>query len=180
MIQIQLRPKCSHRHLVPVVVLFFLALAFGNVRGITNQSSWVDAAGGISLGVLMGIGAFYALIPFLLMVTLKENWFGTKILGLSLSRKKMRRFLVVLGVCLTYFGFVCRVWIISGMEAGFIALLVAPAASIHLNPANRPSWLPGMILALAFLIAAAHTLVERRNLGMAGLNISADRTGGWL
>ena len=114
MIQIQLRPRGSHRHIVPVVILYLLVIAFGDIGGMNGQRNWLAEAGGVSAAVVMGIMAFYAVIPFLYMAMLKESWLGTNLFGFSVPAKALRRAIVGLGLCLTYFGFVCRVALGAG------------------------------------------------------------------
>lgn len=180
MMQIQLRPKGSHRHIIPVVALYFLVVAFGDIRTLTEQSHWLTAAAGLLVTVVMGIVAFYGVTPFLYMTILKESWFGMKFFGLAVSPPRLRRVILLAGYFLTYFGFVCRIWIISALEAAFLLILLAAATGSPLEPANPHSSTPILFVPLLVCVAAIHTWVERRNLGMAGLSILADRTEGWL
>ena len=180
MIQIQLRPRGSHGHIVPVVILYLLVVAFCDPGRMMGQSNWLTAAAVLSLGVIFGIVAFYAVMPFLYMTNIKESWFGTKFFKLSVPPTKLRRVIVLAGFSLTYFGFFCRIWIISGLEAAFLVFLWAAATGSRLNPSVPPSWFPYCFPPLVVLIAAVHTWGERRNLGMAGLSIGTDRTVGWL
>lgn len=179
MIQIQLRPRGSHRHIVPVVVLYLLVVAFCDPGKMLTQSNWLTAAACLSAGVIMGIVAFYAAMPFLYIANVKESWFGAKVLGLSVPPKTLRRLIVMAGIGLTYFGFVCRIWMISGLEAAFLVFLGAAATGNRLDSSVPPSWFPYVFIPLVVLVAIVHTLAERRNLGKAGLNVLGDQ-GGWL
>jgi hypothetical protein len=177
MIQVQLRPRGSHRHIVPVVVLYLLVVAFCDPGRLVGLSNWLAAAAGLSVAVVVGVVAFYAVLPFLYLMNLRESWFGAKFFGFSVPATTLRRAIVFAGLCLTYFGFVCRIWIISGLEAAFFVFLWAAATGTRLDPSVPPSWFPYLFPPVVVLIAAVHTLVERRNLGMAGLSIVADRKG---
>lgn len=180
MIQVRLQPRGSHWHLVPVVVLYLLVIAVGDIKGMVKEIDWLTAAAGISIAVIMGIVAYYAVVPFLYMIKLKESWLGTTFFRLPVSPTKLRRGIVFAGLCLTYFGFVCRIWMIAGVEAAFLVFLLMAAKCGSVNVADPPSWTPYAFVPLLILAATLHTVVERRNLGMAGLSIVADRNGGWL
>jgi hypothetical protein len=179
MIQIQLRPRGSHRHIVPVVVLYLLVIAFCDPGRPFEQDSWLTAAAGLSIVVVCGITFFYAGMLSLYLTSIKESWFGLKFFTLSVPPTTLRQAVVFAGICLTYFGFVCRVWIISGLEAVFLVLLAAAAAGDHFDLSAPPSWLPCLFPFLVVVIAMVHTLVERRNLGKAGLNVQ-EHQGGWF
>ncbi|MBN2217172.1 MAG: hypothetical protein JW719_07330 [Pirellulales bacterium] len=141
---------------------------------MTGQGHWLTAATGLLLSAIVGIVAFYAVMPFLYMFNLKDRWFGTVFFGLAIPPKKLRRALSFVGRFLTYFGFACRIWIISGVEATFILVLLAAAEGKPLKAATTLPWMPYALLLL--LVVTAHTWVERRNLGMSGLTNTADRT----
>jgi hypothetical protein len=180
MIQIQLRPRGSHRHIVPVLILYLLVVAFCGPGKTLGQSNLLTMAARLSIAVIMGVMIFYAVPPFLYLVKLKESWFGAKFFGRSVPATTLRRVIVFAGLCLTYFSFVCRIWIISALEAAFLIFLWAVATGQRFDSSVPPSWFPYLYPPLVVLIAAIHTLVERRNLGMAGLSIVADLKGGWL
>jgi hypothetical protein len=167
---IQLRPKVSHRHILPVVVLYILAISVGDPGGIW-QCDWLSAAAGLLVFVIVGITSFYALLPFIYMADLKESWVGTKSFGFCVPQTATSRTLVRIGILLTYYAFVCRVFLISVLEAAFLGIVFLASTGSRLNPIDRSSWTPYWLLPLAAFIVTVHTWFERTNLGKAGLCI---------
>ncbi|MBN2578615.1 MAG: hypothetical protein JXB10_06450 [Pirellulales bacterium] len=174
MIQVQLRPRGSHRHLVPVIILYLFVVAFCDVKKLTGEMNWLIGAGGLLLSVVIGIVAFYWMMPFLYMMNLKESWFGKNFFSLSIPSTKLRRAIVATGHCLTYFGFICRICMIFGLEAAFLLSLLAASIGRSLDSNHLPWWMPYLLLPLLILITTVHTLIERKNLGMAGFSIVTD------
>ena len=65
MFQVQLRPRGSHLHLVPLVALYLLVVAFCDPGRMLGESNWLAAAAGLLVAVIVGVVAFYAVLPFL-------------------------------------------------------------------------------------------------------------------
>jgi hypothetical protein len=170
MIHIQLRPRVSHRHIISVVVLFILVISVGD-PGRIGKCDWLSAVGGLSIAVIMGIASFYGVLPFVYMLDLKDSWFGANFFGFRVAQTATRRILVPVGILLTYYAFVCRIFLVSGLEAAFLGVLFTTMTGYHLNPADHPSWTPYWLLPLVAIIVTVHTLIERQNLGKTGLNI---------
>ena len=160
---VQLDPKASHGHILPVLLLSVLVLCVGGPVRVLRLD-WQPAIIACLITPLISIVVFYAVLPFIYMVQLKESW-----VGLGIAPSTTKQLLRITAVLLTYYGFICRVFMISGVEAFFVAIMVAVLTGNQLSPFEHGKWSPGWAATLIVLAVAIHTLVERRNLGQVAI-----------
>jgi len=173
---IQLRPRVSHRHILPIIALFILVVSVGNPGRILG-CDWLSAAGVLSIGVIMAIASFYAALAFIFMIQMKETYFGEMFFGLRIGQTKLRHVLILFGVCLTYFAFLCRIILISAMEAILFGMSFATFTGNRLNLFDHASWTPCWWCPLTAFVAMIHTLMERRNLEKTALILGKEYGG---
>jgi K+ transporter len=136
-----------------------LALCVGGPTK-TLQLDWQSAITACLAFLVISIFGFYAFLPFLYMVCFKESQ-----VGLGISPPTTKRLLRIIAVSLTYYGFVCRVFMIAGVEAFFVAVIIAVLTGNHLKPFEHGQWSPVWAGAMIVIAVILHTWAERRNLG---------------
>jgi len=165
---VRLTGKPSHGHVLPVLALLLLVALVGRPDRPIRSDWWSAVAGCAGLVVVAAV-AFYAGIPLIKMIRLTERY-----LDRLLSRPKAARVLIGFGALLTYFAFLCRIAMISAVEALFLAILLTAFTNNRLSLFEHPLRIPYWWYPLSILVTFAHAWAERRNLGRAGLIVSSE------
>jgi len=122
----------------------------------------------------MAIATFYLVLLFSMVMTFKESWIGGEFFGLRMPQSATRWGLLFAGGLVAYLAFVCRVFMISGVEAFLLGVLVMPLIGGHVETLADSSGPPMWWLLLLGLAVIAHTLAERPRLGKAAVEVKWD------
>ncbi len=164
---VRLRLSASHRHILPILVLYL------PVVGCINLGMGMDTSRGFgmviySCQVLLSIAVFY----FALMVNLFDLTQPRE--GLLRHPRWAVRLLRVSAPYLTYLMFLFRIMMLCAMEAMSVVLLVGVwLLGVAIDSPLAQCW--GLSLAVVF--ALAHFWCERKRLGKNAVCISAEEDG---
>ena len=145
-------------------------ISFGDPGG-AFQCDRLSAIEGCAAGVVTAIVGFYLALVVVNLMCFKDSYFGDQIFGWRLNRTVVMRWLVTFGVFFTYFAFVCRVTLISAIEALFLGMLLDAASAHRWNLFGDPSLGPCWWVPLTIFAAGIHMWVERSRLGKSALTI---------
>jgi hypothetical protein len=168
---VKLHLKLSHWHILPELILYVLMISASNLDKV-YQCDWQSAAIGCSEQVIIAIIAFYFALLFANLARFKESYIGESVFGWHPNRALIMRILVGVGVFLTYFAFICRVVLISAMEAIFSLVLLGTLTGNQVMISDSQSRVFYCWMTLAIFAVMAHTWVEQPYLGKSALIIT--------
>ena len=152
---IQLR--CSHRHLLPLAVLYVLVTALVDMGSIVSaqKEPGLQVYMAYTIVVAGAVAEYYLIFVVSLLFEPRLSFLGLR------NSDRTNKLLIEAAPFLTYFFFVGRIALLCFLEAFSVGLLAATIIGVKINPVNSAYW----VFPLAAVSAAIHVWIERPYLG---------------